>query len=127
MVGTAIKTILADVDANLYGLHVPNRRGSQWVIITKIDRQPTATKGGVSDYDKYLYQLDIYARTEAEMDTLAASVKSAMDDYSGTVSSTVIDHIFFTSENDTVEKIEDEGATENYYRMIHEYDIWVKL
>ena len=126
MVGTAIKSILSDVDANLFGLHVPNRRGSQWVIITKIDRQPTQTKGGVSDYDKYLYQLDCYARTEADMDTLAASVKSAMDDYSGTVSSTVIDHIFFQGESDSVEKIEDEGAVENYYRMTQEYDIWIK-
>ena len=126
MVGTAIASILSDIEANVYGLHVPNRRGSQWIIHTKIDRQPSATKGGVSDYDKYLYQLDIYARTEAEMDTLAASVKSAMDDYSGTVSGEVIDHIFFISENDTVEFIEDDDSQENYYRMIQQYDIWIK-
>lgn len=126
MVGTAIKSILSDVETNVYGLHVPNRRGERWVIMTKIDRQPSATKGGVSDYDKYLYQLDIYARTEADMDTLATSVKSAMDNYSGTVSGIAIDHIFFTGENDTVEKVEDEGAVENFYRMTQEYDIWIK-
>lgn len=127
MVGDAIESILSSVDANLYGLHVPNRKGSTWVIHTNIGRQPSATKGGVSDYDKYLYQLDCYAKIESDMDTLGESVKSAMDDYSGTVASTVIDHIFFIGESDTVEKIEDEGSVENYYRRIQEYDIWVKL
>ncbi len=126
MVRTAIESILSSIDANLYGLHVPNRRGSQWVIITMIDRQPNSTKGGVSTFDKYLYQLDSYDKLESNMDTLAESVKSAMDDYSGTVSSTVIDHIFFLSESDTVELIEDEGSTENYYRRTQQYEIWIK-
>jgi hypothetical protein len=127
MVGDAIETILANIDANLFGLHVPNRRGNQWVIHTMIDRQPNDTKDAASDFDKYIYQLDSYARTESEMDTLAESVKSAMDRYSGTVSGTVIDHIFFASESDTVEFVEDEGSKENYYRRIQEYEIWVKL
>lgn len=127
MVGTAIASILSSIEANVYGLHVPNRRGSEWIIHTMIDRGPHRTKDGVSTYDKYLYQLDSYATTESDMGTLAESVKSAMDDYSGTVLGIVIDHIFFLSENDTVEFIEDEGAQENYYRRIQEYEIWIKL
>jgi len=127
MVGTAIESILSDEEANIYGLHVPRRRGAQWVIYTKIDRQPYETKDGVSTDDKFFYQLDIYAREQSEMHTLAESVKTAMDGYSGTVESVEIDHIFFRSENDTVEFIEDQGARENYYRRIQEYEIWVKL
>lgn len=128
MVGTTvIKSLLSSVTANVYGLHVPNRRGSKWVIVTQISDIPHRTKDGVSTLDRYRFQIDSYAMTESAMDTLAGSVKSTLDDYSGTVGSTEVDLIVFEDENDSIEVLEDrDGGGEDYYRRRQDYTIWIK-
>ena len=128
MVSTAIETILkaASIEANIYGLYVPHNRGSQWVIITYISNVPTPTKAAVSTLDKTRWQVDCYAKTETVMDALGASVRTALDNYTGTVSSEEIDRISFDGESDTVEPISDMGATEHYFRRIQNYIIQIK-
>ena len=121
MVGTAIKSILSSVGANVYGLHVPRRRGAKWVIYSGISRIPHRTKDGVSTLDRYRFQMDSYARSESAMDTLAEAVKTALDNYSGTVSSVDIVLIAFEDEGDLIEIIEEE----EYYRRRQDYSIWI--
>ena len=129
MVGTAIKSILetASIEAKIYGLNVPRRRGASWVIYTYISNVPTNTKGAASTYDVLRFQLDCYARTESRMDALGAAVRTAMDEYSGTVSSVVIDNIYFKGESDSFEIIGDEGATETFYRRTQDYIICIRI
>ena len=98
MVGSAIESILSSVTSNVTGGRIPDSGGSKWVIYTMISDVPHNTKDAASDFNKYRFQLDIYARTYSDADTLAASVKSAMDEYSGTAESVVIDHIYFDGE-----------------------------
>jgi len=126
MVGSAIKTILADVTPYVDGGRIPANRGSQWVIYNMISSVPYNTKGGASDFDQYRFQVDSYARTYTEVDTLAASVRSTMDEYAGTASSVVIDHIYFDGEFDSVEFIEEDESREDFFRRSQDYIIFVK-
>jgi len=126
MVGSAIKSILSGVTQYVDGGRIPANRGSQWIIYNMISSLPHNTKGGASDYDKYRFQIDSYARTYSAVDTLAASVRSTLDEYSGTSESVVIDHIFFEGEFDSVEFIEEGEAREDYFRRSQDYIICVK-
>ncbi len=128
MVGAAIKTILeaASIKANIYGLFVPRSRGSQWVILTYISNVPTPTKAAVSTLDKTRWQVDCYAKQETVMDALGESVRTALDNYTGTTGGVNFNRISFESESDTEEPITDEGGTEHYYRRIQEYIIMIK-
>jgi len=126
MVGSAIKSILSDVTQYVDGGRIPANRGSQWVIYNMISCLLHNTKGGASDYDKYRFQIDSYARTYSKVDTLAASVRSTLDEYSGTSEGVVIDHVFFDGEFDSVEFIEEGEAREDYFRRSQDYIICVK-
>ena len=127
MVGSAIESILSSINATVDAGVIPDRRGSDWIIYTMISSVPHNTKTGVSDYDQYRFQIDSYSTTYSAMDTLAASVKSALDNYSGTVESVVIDHVFFDGEFDAGPELAiDEGSTERLYRRIQDYIIFVR-
>lgn len=124
MVYSAIKSILSSY--NVCSSLIPNSRGAKWVSCTMISNYPYNTKSGASTFDWYRFQLDCFARTAEETDTLAAAVRTLLDNYSGTSSSVVIDRIYFDGEHDTVESIEDEGAREDYFRRSQDYIIAVK-
>ncbi len=128
MDSSAIETILqtAGIKANIYGLFVPRSRGSQWVIMTYISNIPTPTKAAVSTLDKTRWQFDCYAKQETVMDALGESVRTALDNYTGTTGGVNFNRISFEGESDTVESIGDEGATEHYYRRTQEYIIIIK-
>jgi hypothetical protein len=126
MIGTAIASILSSVTANVAGSREPDSPGSKWVVYHMISDVPHPTKDGVSTYDKYRFQLDCWGRTYSDADTLAASVKSAMDGYTGTVSSVVIDLIRFDGEYDGVQSIEEMESREDFFRRIQDYIITVK-
>jgi hypothetical protein len=126
MVGDCIKSILSSINATVNPVLVPRNRAASWIIYRQISRIPNNTKTDGGNYDMYRFQLDICDRTYSGCDTLATSVKTALDYYSGTVSSTVIDHIFFENETDSWETFEDEGARETYYRRIQDYLIFIK-
>ena len=126
MIGTAIKSLLSDVTQYVDGGRIPHSRGTRWIIYNMISCVPHPTKDGASTFDKYRFQLDCCARTYEDADTLAASVKSVMANYSGTVSSVVIDRIRFDGEYDSVEFIEEDESREDYFRRIQDYIITVK-
>lgn len=126
MIGTAIKSILSDVTKYVSGSREPSNPGSKWVVYHMISDVPHSTKGAVSTLEQYRFQLDCYGRTYSDADTLAASVKSAMDGYTGTVSSVEIESIFFDGEYDGVQSIEEMESREDFFRRIQDYIIWVK-
>lgn len=126
MVGTAIKSILSDVTQYVDGGRIPDRRGAKWIIYNMISNVPYGTKNAVSTLDSYRFQIDSYARTYSDADSLAASVRSALDNYSGTVLSVVIDRIIYDGEFDSVEFIEEDESREDYFRRSQDYIIWVK-
>ena len=124
MIGAAIKSILSSY--NVCPVLIPDSRGAKWVSYHMISNYPYNTKSGVSTFDWYRFQIDCFARTYTECDTMAAAVRVLLDNYSGTISSVVIDRCYFDGEWDTVERIEDEGAKEDYFRRSQDYMIAVK-
>jgi hypothetical protein len=126
MVGTALKTLLADVTATVYGGLVPDSPGSDWIVYTMISCVPHNTKSGASTYDTYRFQLDCYSRTPERVDTLAASVRSTLDEYEGTSESVVIDHIFFDGQYDAFTSIEEMESREDFFRRTQDYIICVR-
>ena len=136
MIGSAIESILSGVTKYVEGGKLPDRLRDQWVNYTMISNRPNNTKDGASTYDGYRFQLDIYSRTYKEMDTLAESVKSTLNEYTGTSESVVIDHIFFDGEWSTVEYFDvgvtgsfsasGDKAVQAYYRRSQDYIIYVR-
>ena len=126
MVGTAIKSILSSVAATVYGAVIPDSPGSDWVVYTMISCVPHNTKSGASTYDTYRFQLDCHSRTPERVDTLAASVRSAMDEYTGTVESVVIDHIFFDGQYDGFNSLLEDESREDFFRRTQDYIICVR-
>ena len=124
--GSALKSILSGVTQYVDGGRIPHSRGSKWIIYNMISALPHNTTGAASDFDKYRFQVDSYARTYSEVDTLAASVRSTLDEYAGTSESVVIDHIYFDGEFDSVESIESDEAREDFFRRSQDYIIIVK-
>lgn len=122
MIGDAIKNILSGVTSNVNPSLIPHNRASQWVIYHQASRIPTKTKTDGGNYDQYRFQLDVYARTYSDTDTLAAKVKTTLDRYNGTVEAIEIDHIFFDNETESWETIEEE----HYHRKIQDYIIFIK-
>lgn len=59
------------------------------------DVTPEPTKDGASDWDKYELEIAAIAKTEEDADTLAGHIKTALDDYTGTANSVVVDRITF--------------------------------
>jgi len=127
MVGSAIESILSGVGARVSAGRIPHRRGAQHIVYSQISVVPHNDKDGASTYDKYRFQLDIYASNYTSCDTLAASVRSALDDYSGTSESVVIDRIYFDGEFDATEfEFGPDGSREDYFRRTHDYIIYVR-
>ena len=127
MVGSAIKSILSDVTSYVAGSRYPDSPGSKWIIYHMISDVPTGTKDAASTLDMYRFQIDCYGRTYSDADTLAASVRSALDNYGqGTVEGVEIEDIRFDGQYDGVQSIEDMESRQDYYRRIQDYIIWVK-
>jgi len=126
MVGSAIKSILSSVTQYVDGGRIPDSRGSQWIIYNMISDLPHGTKDGVSTLDMYRFQIDSYARTYSNADSLAAEVRSALDSYSGTVESVTIVDCVFDGQFDSVEFIEENESREDYFRRSQDYIITVK-
>ena len=84
LVGTSIFTVLAS-QSNL----------SAYVVIHIIDIVPENTKDGVSKLDQVRVQIDSFHGTKSSCDSLAVAIRTALDNYSGSVGTTLIDNIYF--------------------------------
>ena len=126
MIGTAIKSLLSDITKYVSGSGEPYSMGSRWLIYQMISCVPLATKNSVSTLDQYRFQIDCYARSYSDADTLAASVRSALDNYYGTKEGVVIDRIRFDGQYDGILSIEEMESREDYFRRIQDYIIWVR-
>jgi len=124
MVGSALESILSDY--NIYGGLIPDSPGSEWIVYTMISNVPHNSKTGASTYDQYRFQLDCHARTPDLANTLAAAVRTLLDEYSGTVSSVTIDHIFYDGEYDASSSIAELESREDFFRRTQDYIIFVR-
>jgi len=100
--GKAIYSILtSDSDVNaIVGTRVYPQIAAQgaafpFVVYVLQDTSPSDTKSGVSTLDEIRYDIVVASETYAEASDLTNKIRTALDRYTGTVESVVIDSIQF--------------------------------
>ena len=99
MIGSSIVSLLSGVTAKVYPLVAPQGTAYPYVVYQIISDVPTNDKDGRSRLDTYRLQLTAWG-AGADVETLAASIRSTLDRYRGTNNSNVIDKIIFDGIND---------------------------
>ena len=93
-------TLEAIVGTKIYPIMAPQETEWPFIVIQKNSVEPTDIKGAVSTDDVQNFQVDCYARTEREVQTISARIRVLLDQYSGTVSSINVQNIVFENETD---------------------------
>jgi len=70
-----------------------------YIVYEQVGLEPTDTKDGVSELDVVIYDIEIYTKNPADLTTLSNAVRDALDRYSGTVNTKLIDSIRYLGEN----------------------------
>lgn len=104
-VGKAIYNILSNdagvtalVSTRVYPDTVPQEASFPYVAYTIVSTSPLNYKDGASPLDEVSVQVDMYSRSYATTQDIAAAVRSALDRYTGLNSSINIDKILFENE-----------------------------
>lgn len=117
-------TANALLNGRVYPGVIDNGKGFPAAAVTRAGTEANATKTGVSGVDFVRVQLDIYGRTYGEAETVSEAVRTALDYYSGSVTSgsdTVnVDHIDYLG---TIDNFED---SPELHRVIAEYMVHIK-
>lgn len=117
-------TANALLNGRVYPGVIDNGKGFPAVAVTRAGTEANATKTGVSGVDFVRVQLDIYGRTYGEAETVSEAVRTALDYYSGSVTSgsdTVnVDHIDYLGTIDNFEN------SPELHRVIAEYMVHIK-
>lgn len=91
-------TVSGQVSTRIYPDTVPQEATFPYVAYTVISTSPTNFKDGASKLDEVQVQVDIYSRAYGTTQTIATAARSALDRYSGTNNSVVVDKIIFENE-----------------------------
>lgn len=104
----------------VYPIQAPQNASLPYVVYTKVANDPQDTKDG-QPVDHIRMQVDVYAATYASLENVSKAVDDALNLYSGTINTVIVDEIRFETENDTVEE------EETFYRNSVDYLIRIKL
>lgn len=91
-------TVSAAVSTRIFPDTVPQNTEFPYVSYTVISTLPTNDKDGASQLDVVSVQVDIYSRNYSTTQDIAAACRSALDRYSGTNNSVVVDKMVFANE-----------------------------
>jgi len=113
MEGKVIKSLLSGVITQVYPVVAPQDITGSYVTYQIIDKVPWDSKGVVATVDAVRVTLKIVADTYSALATLVESVRTAMDQKSGTYASIVIQNVVFDDERDQY----DEDLKKSYKEM----------
>lgn len=106
MIGDVIYSLLSNdaTVSGLVGLKIYPYIGMEnivypYIIYDQTELTPTDTKDGVSELDVVSYDIEVYAKSPDDLTTISNAVRDALDRYSGTVNSKLIDSIRYIGEN----------------------------
>ena len=119
-VGKAIYSLISAVEANVYPVSIPQGVKGNKVVYNIISNVPTNIKNRVSAVDQYRVQISCYTNKYNTVCTLAQSIRTALDNYSGTVAGVLIDRIRFENQMDTYDLQSDQ------YGIMTDYIIKIK-
>jgi hypothetical protein len=94
-------TVAAIVGTQIYPMRTPQAVDPPFVVYTTTDNEPTDTKDGSSTLDEIRFDVSMYSDTMTELESLSDAVRRALDRYSGTNKSNVIQTIIFEAEDNS--------------------------
>ena len=120
MIGEAIKSILSGVTANVSPEKVPQTKGVPWITYSISGNDPLKTKDGVSTFDTFTVQLNLYHSTATLLEALADDTRNALSYYRGTSASVVIESTYMKDQSDNYD------WQAERHKKIQDYEIIVK-
>lgn len=119
MLGDALYSLLSTVTANVYPGVVDQEINPPFCVHAVRKVVPHPSKDGASTKDIALVAIASYAKTQKAVNTLADSIRSTIDEYSGVVSSVDIENIRFQDQ--------EEGYEEDVslFQVLQTYKIWI--
>ena len=115
----AIYSILSAVNANTYPGVTEQEVDPPFIVHSVAKTIPHPSKDGESSMDIVIYKVASYDTTQRKAEIQAASVRNALDEYKGFVSSTDIDLIRFVDQETGYDTDND------LYFALQTYRIWV--
>ena len=115
----AIYSILSAVNANTYPGVTEQEVDPPFIVHSVAKTIPHPSKDGASSMDIVIYKVASYDTTQRKAEIQAASVRNALDEYKGFVSSTDIDLIRFVDQETGYDTDND------LYFALQTYRIWV--
>ena len=106
MIGKAIYDILSSdgtvsgyVATRIYPDTVPQNADFPYIAYSVISTLPTNAKDGVSRMDLTGVQIDIYSRDYSDTQAIAVAARAALDRYSGTNNTVIINSAVFANQS----------------------------
>lgn len=115
----AIYSILSAVNANTYPGVTEQEVDPPFIVHSVAKTIPHPSKDGESSMDIVIYKVASYDTTQRKAEIQAASVRNALDEYKGFVSSTDIDLIRFVDQETGYD------IDNDLYFALQTYRIWV--
>ena len=120
MVATGVNSA---VSGRIYQTFPGNAATLPYIVFSKVSDPGYQHQGGAAGIASPIFQVDVWASTNASRDTVSETVRNALDGFSGTVSSVDIRRISMLSNNDTHEDPDDASSRPNY-RARMEFQVW---
>jgi len=117
----AIYSLLSAVNANTYPGVTEQEVDPPFIVHALAKTIPHPSKDGASTMDISIYKVASYAVTQTAAQTQANSVRTALDEYTGTLNSVYIDNIRFLDEENGYDQDQD------LYFTLQTYKIWVNF
>jgi hypothetical protein len=99
MLHDAIYDQLKTVTPKTYPGMAPEDIPLPYIVFFQISNIPASNASGASKLDSIMYQVSVFGTTYREMETMAAAVRTAMDEYKATAQSVTIERCAFYGEN----------------------------
>jgi hypothetical protein len=119
MLINALYSLLSSVEAHTYPVVADQEVTPPFIVHFIRSCEPFPTKDGASTKDLYTIIIGCYDDTPDDAQTLADSVRTAIDEYSGLVSSVYIEKIRFVNSEAGYEE------TDDMFYVFQTYRIWV--
>lgn len=119
MLSDSLYSLLSTVNSNVYPGVAEQEIDPPFIVHAVRKKLPYPSKDGVSTKDIAIVAIASYAKTEKAAQTLADSVRTKIDEYSGLVESVNIENIRFLDE--------ETGYNEEQalFQVLQSYKIWI--
>ena len=115
--GKAIYSLLSSVESDIYPVNIPQGVKGNKIVYNVISATPSDRKDGTSAVDTLRVQVSVYTGRYDDGIVLAESVRSALDNYTGTTGGVAVDRIRFESEQHTYNLDTDQYGVITDYMM----------